>query len=323
MLEFPKEYFREEEREGFVIEEAMKRAWAAQIEVLQQVGGLCEKHGLTYQACFGTLLGAVRHRGFIPWDDDIDIVMPRRDYIKLMEVAPQELPAGYRVLSIYTENEWHEMNFRIMNSDAIDTSDKRLREYHGCPFAVGIDIFALDALPDKADVLELQIGMLDLIGNLNRMLVESQKLGKEGAARAGYDRTLHEGLTALEKYYDMRFVRNHTLRNQLYRLYDKICMMYGRESDVYRVVYPAYFKSKRSIKWEKQWLEKTVLSDFENIRVPVPEDSDACLRATYGDNYMVPIKGTAVHDYPFYREQKEMLEERGIWEDVMQRARMI
>ena len=72
-LVFQEEYFNEEEREGFLIESMMKRAWAAQIVVLREIDRICRRHGIQYFLDWGTLLGAARYKGFIPWDDDMDI----------------------------------------------------------------------------------------------------------------------------------------------------------------------------------------------------------------------------------------------------------
>ena len=73
-MQFTQDFFKPEIREGFEIPAMMKRAWAAQMEVLQVVADICEENSLQYFADWGTLLGAVRHQGFIPWDDDIDTV---------------------------------------------------------------------------------------------------------------------------------------------------------------------------------------------------------------------------------------------------------
>lgn len=75
----------------------MKHAWAAELEVLSEVDRICKKYNIQYYADWGTLLATVRHEGFIPWDDDLDIVMKREDYKRFLEVAPKELPEGYSV----------------------------------------------------------------------------------------------------------------------------------------------------------------------------------------------------------------------------------
>ena len=86
MLAINEDFFREEIRCGFTVSEMMKRVWAVEMEVLQQIHRICKDYGLTYYAHWGTLLGAIRHKGFIPWDDDIDIAMKRKDYQVLMRV---------------------------------------------------------------------------------------------------------------------------------------------------------------------------------------------------------------------------------------------
>ena len=94
-MEFQDQFFESEVREGFYITSMMKRSWAAQLEILKDVDEVCTKYGISYFADAGTLLGAVRHRGFIPWDDDLDICMMRKDYHRFISVAEKELPEGY------------------------------------------------------------------------------------------------------------------------------------------------------------------------------------------------------------------------------------
>lgn len=102
MLQFNKKFFEEEERNGFCISSMMKRAWAVELEVLSQVSAVCKKYDIPYFAAYGTLLGAIRHKGFIPWDDDVDIALKREDYVRLLKILPKELPESYFVNSYYT-----------------------------------------------------------------------------------------------------------------------------------------------------------------------------------------------------------------------------
>lgn len=92
-MNFDVSYFEDEVREGFYIPGMIKRAWAVQLDMLEVIAKICDKHKIKWYAEGGTLLGAVRHRGFIPWDDDIDICMMRDDYTCFCEVIKEELPA--------------------------------------------------------------------------------------------------------------------------------------------------------------------------------------------------------------------------------------
>ena len=103
-MEFPKEFFLDEVREGFYVPAMMKRAWAAEIEILFEIDKICEKHELHYCIDYGTLLGAILHRGFIPWfvTSEIDIENPEdgkaivnaENYI----VMPALVHADYAIL---------------------------------------------------------------------------------------------------------------------------------------------------------------------------------------------------------------------------------
>ncbi len=122
----------------------MKRYWAAQMVVLSEIDKICKRHGLCWYADSGTLIGTIRHKGFIPWDDDVDIAMLRDDFEAFLGYARNELPSGYHILSVDDNEEYEHPFGRIMNSHAIDTHKEFLEKHYGCPFAVGVDIFPLD-----------------------------------------------------------------------------------------------------------------------------------------------------------------------------------
>ena len=72
---FPVDFFLEEIRDDFFVDENRKKIWAICLDMLMQLDNVCTKHNLRYFLSYGSLLGAIRHNGFIPWDDDLDVVM--------------------------------------------------------------------------------------------------------------------------------------------------------------------------------------------------------------------------------------------------------
>ena len=91
-IELAKEFFYDEVRDGFYIPGIVKRLWGAGLRILSEIDRICTCHRIPYYAAAGTLLGAVRSGEFIPWDDDIDIMMLRKDYLRFLQVAKEDLP---------------------------------------------------------------------------------------------------------------------------------------------------------------------------------------------------------------------------------------
>ena len=94
-LQIAPSFFLEEERDGYVVSAGMKQIWAVELDLLAEFARVCAENGLKWFVHAGTMLGAVRHQGFIPWDDDIDVVMPREDYDRLCKLAPTAFSHPY------------------------------------------------------------------------------------------------------------------------------------------------------------------------------------------------------------------------------------
>lgn len=305
MLEFSEDYFKEETKCGFTISSTMKHAWAAELEVLQRILDICKQYDLTCYAFWGTLLGAVRHGGFIPWDDDLDVAFKREDYMKFLQVAKKELPPEYCLLNAYIESEWEEPFTRVTNGRGIDTSKLRLSQYHGCPFVVGVDIFPLDYVPRKEEDAALQRTLLKMIWDL-RALARQQAVSFQESRE-----TLKEGLDALEIYCGVPIDREGNLDCQLLRLFDRLCMMYEEAEGDVLVSYADYISGLEGAIFPKKCFVPQQMQ-FENMMLTVPSGYDEVLTRMFGD-YMVPIRTGAGHDYPFYKEQLETMHEHGIW----------
>lgn len=127
-------------------EKQLKRIQETENSILKEFKRICEKNELRYFLFGGTLLGAVRHKGFIPWDDDIDVVMPRPDYEKFLSVAQSELEQNLFLQTYNTDSEYINNFAKIRNSETtmIENSVSHLKKMnHG----IYIDIFPLDGVP--------------------------------------------------------------------------------------------------------------------------------------------------------------------------------
>lgn len=144
-MELPEEFYREEIRCGYTVSEKMKKVWAVELELLEKFIEVCERSGLNYFLDGGTLLGAVRHGGFIPWDDDIDVIMPRKDYDRLFEIAEKEFQHPFFFQTSLTENGFFRAHAQLRNSDTTGFIDiDREKDINKGIF---MDIFVLDNIP--------------------------------------------------------------------------------------------------------------------------------------------------------------------------------
>lgn len=291
MLTFPDEYFLGETRDDFYVEPMMKCAWAAQLEVHEVIRKICEKHNIRYFAAYGTLLGAVRHKGFIPWDDDMDIIMLRKDYDRFWKVAPAELPDDYHIQTPYCLDDYDTTFGRVVNTWTISYSREQLIKFHGCPYVVGVDIFPYDTLPINPEQEARQAQIVNI-------LVSTYKNYKDDP-----DSVL-ELIPDLEQLCNMKFDPNKKLGTQLMQTADKFSKMYSNTKG--NIVTHVPGNGSCTYHFKKEWFEKTIQLPFENITLPAPENYDAVLTTMYGKNYMTPVR-TITHDYPFYKKQTEKL----------------
>ncbi len=292
MLEFPFSFFQEEVREGFFVSGMMKRAWAAQLEVLDEIDKICKAHNIKWFADWGTLLGAVRHKGFIPWDDDIDISMLRDDYERFLRVAKQELPDGYCVINLH-DDDIDEFLIRVTNGNQINLSAEHLEKYHQFPFVAGIDIFPLDyvARDDEVEADRKRIAKL-----INSVVFQ----GDDNALN-GYE----EVISDIENYTGLQIDKTESPRRQMLLAIDALYSMF-RQEDADYVAYMPCWILKDTCKFKLSAFQESRLLPFENMYLPVPAQYEDILKEEYG-NYMAIVKNGGMHDYPFYAQQEENL----------------
>ena len=289
------EYFNDEVREGFFVSSMMKRYWAAQIKVLFEIDRVCRKHGIRWFADCGTLLGAVRHGGMIPWDDDMDICMLRKDWVRFFEIAKDELPQDYCVLSLRTEAEYENVIGRIVNSHAIDYSDEHMKEFFGCPYTVGVDIFPLDDLSEDEEKEERRRKLANDVSDAYEMI----------DAGKGDTQECRSLLAKIESDNHITLHRKGNILRELRLLTEKLFMMYASD-EAENIALMPFWVSKHNHKYAKDLYKDTLYLPFEYIRIPVPARYEEVLQIEYRD-YMSIRKGGGIHDYPVYKEQEEIL----------------
>lgn len=318
MIQFDKKFFEGEERDGFYIESEMKRAWAAEMEVLAEIDRICKKHNITYFADSGTLLGAVRHNGFIPWDDDIDIAMLRSDYMKFIRVAKEELEPPMICLHSYQDGNWREPFGRVVNGLAgIELTPQHLERYHGCPYSVGVDIFILDSIPSTEAAFDATVELYEWVWSIRSLADEKEEAMKElkdaedsEELEKIWDVKLEQQLTELEKTLCIHIDREKKIANQLLRVLDGLFAMYD-EDGTDEVINWAFMKkgTYHNVGKKKEWYRESISVPFENITIEVPIEFHKMLEKSYGPKYLEPVKTWHFHNYPFYKENKRRLEE--------------
>lgn len=295
-MEFEPSYFQGEEREGFFIKPMMKRAWAAQLKTLKEIDKICKRHNIPYYAEWGTLLGAVRHQGFVPWDDDMDIGMKRADYVRFLAYAKEELPGDYKAVNIYNNPEHKELLTRVVNSHAIRTDPEFLAEFYGCPYAVGVDIFPSDYLPRRKEEEDILLTLLSVVNPLGR---------------CWHDETITEedkmdGIRQIEELCNIKFTQDTPIQQQLLILSDRLCAMYW-DTDATEITLMPLLIQYSHYRLPVSCYASTIDVPFENTTIPIPVGYEQILTLRYGKDYMTPVREWGTHDYPFYKEQEKIL----------------
>ena len=312
MIPFDPSFFEKEIRNDFEVDTTMKTCWAAEMELLFEIDCICEKYDIPYFVCFGTLLGTIRHKGFIPWDDDIDIALKREDFERLMAVLKDELPKEYVISNPLTGENATEYWASVRNGNTISISPERLERYHGCPFVVGIDIFQLDYLPREKKLEEEHVNKFHIVWTTVRLAKKKDRTEEE-------DNKLTILLDEIERVfgrgYDVTFDRedNDKVISDLVVLANKIASSINADESDDIVSFIGYLgdKCKRN---PKEYFDNIEWLPFESIYVPVPKEWDKILTSFYKD-YMVPQKFLQEHDYPFYKTQLEYL--RQLYREMM------
>ena len=255
----------------------VKDRWNATIlDILKAFMQICDKHGLRYYCCAGTAIGAVRHHGIIPWDDDIDVIMPRPDYDRLLEIAKREDFGKYEIISPYSDPTYP-LYFSKLSDRTTTLIEERERP---CVIGLFVDIFPLDATDDDIDEAKrLKDKYTKIINRLNAVSTHNT-FGE-------YMHLLTDpkewGRFAIKT---LAFFCRTTIRRRLIAQMDEISHRYDYDQARNVQVYTGSYGYKEV--FPKEWLGDGKMFPFEDTEVPLPQEYDKYLRQFFGDYMQLP-----------------------------------
>lgn len=271
-----------EYRNGYLVTSEIKKVWSVQLDLAKQLLDVCKRHDLKIWADSGTLLGLVRHRGYIPWDDDMDFIMMREDYDKLLQCS-DEFDHPYFLQSVWNEHGYSRGHAQLR--DSTTTAILNMDVWQNFNQGIFIDIFVLDNMPDnqeewiaplsevkkRMDEMHLRTcGTYDIRGGLKRSIPRWIKLNKS-----------------------IKFFDNNPLRDYFRATEDLLRNIpRGKEGKLIDAMFNPNPDAHLRL---REWFDDTVWLPFEDIMLPSPANYDAELRSLYGDNYMTPRQLPTMH----------------------------
>lgn len=246
-----------------------------QIELIKLFISICKKEHLIYYMSAGTMLGAVRHNGYIPWDDDADFMMPREDYEKFLQVAFKYMHSYYSIEHFCQNNQFPNCTVRIT------TSEKKLYITSGIKphfENVWIDIFPIDGMPNKKIAKLLHKERL-LFARAMLRLASFDKLTQINKIRPWYEKILIE----FAKRFPIQKFLSYSKR---WKAMDNALKKYSPETSDLWVVFLGGYKLKEM--FPKTVFGKGTLYDFEGMKLRGVDDYDTYLKGIYGDYMQLP-----------------------------------
>ncbi len=259
------EWFREEIRSGYAVESWRKKLWLVELDLAMELKRVCRAHGLGFFLVGGSMIGAVRHQGFIPWDDDMDIAMFRADY-EILLAHPEWFEAPYFLQTPDTDKGYFYSYAKLRNSRT--TACTPSFAYQPMNHGMMIDIFPLDpwvpeeGLPLYEKVMELNRDNSSYMRRSNPHMTEAEQ--KRAEAWSGRD--------PYENYQEIQ---------RLARSFE------GRETDFIShavITVDAYHSNY----FPKEDVAERIEVPFEGFRLPIPKGYHDFLTREYGDYMQLP-----------------------------------
>ena len=278
----------------------LKAVHQANLRILKEIDRICRSHGIRYFADSGTLLGAVRHKGFIPWDDDADVAFTRENYEAFARVVRDELPEGMEFLEpsqIGDGKVFFDFTPRILYLNSRTHEDSREMAFYGGKLNhLYVDIFIQDELPEG----KLQAAWTRLKNTMIYGLAMGHRFRLDFSKYSPLQKCVVAVLSAAGRLLPMpvicRMERRAALRHNT-----------GRSRLRY---YSNYQPDYLYVTLKKEWNEETVDLDFEDMKLMAPKNWHQVLTCIYGDYRKLPppekrVPTHSTMEIQVYGEQEE------------------
>lgn len=255
----------------------IKEQWDATIlDILKAFIRICQEHDLTYYCCAGTAIGAVRHNGIIPWDDDIDVLMPRPDYDRFIQIAQNKSMEKYEVITAFNNNKYPLYFSKLANKNTTLFEDRQIP----CITGLYVDIFPLDGTSDDVnEAVRLKHKFTKVVNRLNA--ISTHNTFSEYMNLLGD--TKEWGRFAIKTY--AFFFRSH-VRKVLLNQLENISRKHDYQKSKNVIVYSGSYGDKEV--FPKEWLGHGSEFKFEDTTVRLPEQYDIYLRHFFNDYMQFP-----------------------------------
>ena len=246
------------------------------VGILKNISDFCEKRNIQYYLGFGTMLGAVRHQGMIPWDYDIDIVMPRNDYKKFIKLFNQENTNNkLKIMSRYLNKSYKGKICRVYNTQTYNVTDKNLTPYD-IDSSICVEIYPIDGMTDdirKQKDFQLKMRMFILLYEIKNV--------KFSTRRKLYKNAILFFLKFITAPINVDFILDKI---------DTLSQTYSIDDNELITVGPVSIRLLDKVSISKKVIDSKTIMNYEGLQMPVPKGYDMWLKALYGNYMQFPKK---------------------------------
>ena len=290
---FVENLYCDEVRNGFLVTSHRKKLWNVQIGLINEFARVCKKYNLKWFAWGGTLLGAARHKGFIPWDDDVDLAMLRPDYNKFVKIAAEEFKYpyffdnwyNYRLEIDENHSDPSELQFPLIRKDSMQQSFPfgpmiKIRDCRTTMIEVNnrkytnqgiwIDIFPIDILPPFSDAQQLR--NCALAREILMAAIFPYRIRQAMETKQPLLISYEDMKKFLVLSYHQRGTYFDNLSNEIFFRSPRVGTLFGN-----------YWSNRTDLSIEIENFDEIVYMPFENIEIPAPIGWENYLKMAYGD----------------------------------------